>query len=179
MTAENTISSEELAKDKYLLELIFNNYYEQERRFNSAESKISSMISFIGVIFTIQATIFTGILIQLISAHLLSKLVLSFVLIISSVIYVSSLYMFIESYNFGKFKSTPNPHDLCNKSQENVSEGFIVKNLIFNIPKTIDSNEETMQIKINKAKSGFRLFKIGSYFTLIFVIILLVYILTL
>ncbi len=32
MTAENTISSEELAKDKYLLELIFNNYYEQERR---------------------------------------------------------------------------------------------------------------------------------------------------
>lgn len=55
MTAENTISSEELAKDKYLLELIFNNYYEQERRFQTLESKISSMISFIGVIFTIQS----------------------------------------------------------------------------------------------------------------------------
>ena len=44
MTAENTIYSEELAKDKYLLELIFNNYYEQERRFQTLESKISSMM---------------------------------------------------------------------------------------------------------------------------------------
>ena len=48
MTAENTIYSEELAKDKYLLELIFNNYYEQERRFQTLESKISSMM-FYGV----------------------------------------------------------------------------------------------------------------------------------
>ena len=44
MTAENTIYSEELAKDKYLLELIFNNYYEQERRFQTLESKLSSMM---------------------------------------------------------------------------------------------------------------------------------------
>ena len=44
MTAENTISSEELAKDKYLLELIFNNYYEQERRFQTLESKKTALI---------------------------------------------------------------------------------------------------------------------------------------
>ena len=83
MTAENTISSEELAKDKYLLELIFNNYYEQERRFQTLESKISSMISFIGVIFTIQSTLFTSILVQLLSAQLFTKVILSLFLIVS------------------------------------------------------------------------------------------------
>lgn len=94
MTAENTISSEELAKDKYLLELIFNNYYEQERRFQTLESKISSMISFIGVIFTIQSTLFTSILVQLLSAQLFTKVILSLFLIVSLMFYVYALYLF-------------------------------------------------------------------------------------
>lgn len=178
MTAENTISSEELAKDKYLLELIFNNYYEQERRFQTLESKISSMISFIGVIFTIQSTLFTSILVQLLSAQLFTKVILSLFLIVSLMFYVYALYLFVEAYNFGKYRSAPNPHDLYEKSKENIDESFIVKNLIFNIPGTIDDNEKSMQSKINKTKCGFKWFKIGCYFTLFFIIILLIYFLT-
>ena len=125
MTAENTISSEELAKDKYLLELIFNNYYEQERRFQTLESKISSMISFIGVIFTIQSTLFTSILVQLLSAQLFTKVILSLFLIVSLMFYVYALYLFVEAYNFGKYRSAPNPHDLYEKSKENIDESKI------------------------------------------------------
>ncbi len=181
MTAENTTNnqnpSEELTKDKQVLELILNNYYEQERRFNTIESKISSMITFIGVIFTIQATLFTNILIQLIHTQLFIKTTLSLFLIISLACYTYSLYSFVEAYYFGKYHSTPNPHDLYNKSKK-MSESYIIKNLIYNIPDTIDKNEKSMQGKISKSKQGFKWFTIGSYSTLPFIIILIIYIMT-
>lgn len=168
-----------LSRDKYLLELIFNNYYEQERRFSTVESKISSMIAFVGVIFTIQATIFSNILMGIASSYSFFTVILCFFLILSLSCYVYSIYNFIKAYSVGSYISAVNPDVICEKSKNNVDEHIIVKNLIGNVPRFIKSNEKTLTEKISNVNKGFRWFNVGSCFTLLFIIILLSYILIL
>ena len=51
-----------LKRDKEILTHIQHRYDEEERRFQTADSKISSMIAVLIMIFTIQESLFTNIL---------------------------------------------------------------------------------------------------------------------
>ena len=64
---EDKINSEKhddeiLKRDREILTHIQHRYEEEERRFQTVDSKISSMIAVIVMIFTIQASLFTNII---------------------------------------------------------------------------------------------------------------------
>lgn len=60
----NTMSTDDetLQRDKEILTHIQHRYDEEERRFQTVDSKISSMIAVLIMIFTIQGALFTNIL---------------------------------------------------------------------------------------------------------------------
>lgn len=61
---------ETLKRDKEILTHIQHRYDEEERRFQTVDSKISSMIAVLIMIFTIQGSLFTNILSNMVKINI-------------------------------------------------------------------------------------------------------------
>lgn len=79
-------------RDKFLLDMMIHAYEEDERRNTLVDSKNSQMIACIGVMLTIQGSLFTYLLSQFFKINLLSiNIILSVLALISLGYYIYSM----------------------------------------------------------------------------------------
>lgn len=155
---------ETLKRDKEILTHIQHRYDEEERRFQTVDSKISSMIAVLIMIFTIQGSLFTNILSNMDKLNI-SILVL---FIISLVLYLVSIGFFIKAHYFKKFSATPKPSFLMNEGANDESEHTIVKDMIALYGDCVNENEEIIENKTSIAKKGFNFLIYGGCLSFIF-----------
>ena len=163
---EPTMSTDDetLKRDKEILTHIQHRYDEEERRFQTVDSKISSMIAVLIMIFTIQGSLFTNILSNMDKLNI-SILVL---FIISLVLYLVSIGFFIKAHYFKKFSATPKPSFLMDEGANDESEHTIIKDMIALYGDCVKENEETIENKTNIAKKGFAFLIFGGCLSFIF-----------
>ena len=153
-----------LERDREILIHIQHRYDEEERRFQTVDSKISSMIAVLAMIFTIQSSLFTNIIsnVDKISVTIVILFILSLGL------YLISVGFFIKAHYFKKFSTTPKPSFLMEEGRKEESEHTIVKDMIALYGNCADENYETIENKTNIAKKGFAFLIFGGCFSFIF-----------
>ena len=166
----NELKNEEtLKRDREILTHIQHRYEEEERRFQTVDSKINSMIAVLAMIFTIQSSLFTNILSNV------DKISLSVIIlfILSLGLYLLSIGFFIKAHNFKKFSATPKPSFLMKKGKNDESEHGIIKNMIALYGSCVEENNETIENKTSIAKKGFNFLIYGGCLSFIFFIVFL------
>ena len=161
-----------LKRDKEILTHIQHRYDEEERRFQTVDSKISSMIAVLIMIFTIQGSLFTNILSNMDKINIC----LIVLFIISLVLYLISIGFFIKAHYFKKFSATPKPSFLMDEGAKEESEHTIVKDMIALYGDCVDDNEETIEDKTSIAKKGFYFLVYGGCLSFIFIVCFLLYV---
>ena len=153
-------------RDKFLLDMMIHAYEEDERRNTLVDSKNSQMIACIGVMLTIQGSLFTYLLSQFFKINLLSiNIILSVLALISLGYYIYSMKIFIES--------VPNHEYLINSAKKNSHEHNIVADLLGTFCGAIKYNKDVILNKINISKEGFKYFKKGGLTTVLFILVFL------
>ena len=160
---------EEFNRDKEILNHIQHRYEEEERRFQSIDSKISSMIGVLVMIFTIQASVLTNIM----SNNEKVDVCLIVLFITSLALYLISIYYFIDAHNFKKFLATPEPSFLMDEGKKGESEHVIVKDMIALYGDCVEKNEKIMENKTKISKKGFNFLIYGGFLSFIFFVCLL------
>lgn len=155
---------ETLKRDREILSHIQHRYEEEERRFQTVDSKISSMIAVLAMIFTIQSSLLTNILSN--TGKISFTIIILF--IISLGLYLISMGFFIKSHYFKKFSETPKPSFLMNEGKKGELEHTIVKDMIALYGDCVDENYETIENKTNIAKKGFAFLIFGGCLSFIF-----------
>ncbi len=140
--------------DKEILKHIQHRYEEEERRFQSIDSKISSMIAVLAMIFTIQSSLFTTI----ISNTNMVSFSIIMLFIISLGLYLISIGFFIKAHYFKECSVTPEPSFLIDEGAKYESEHTIVKDMIGLYGDCINDNEKVMENKTIIAKKRVFLF---------------------
>ncbi|WP_458456207.1 hypothetical protein [Methanobrevibacter sp.] len=155
---------ETLHRDKEILIHIQHRYDEEERRFQTVDSKISSMIAVLAMIFTIQSSLFTNIL----SNTGKISVIIILLFIISLGLYLISIGFFIKAHYFKNVSVTPVPSFLMNEGAKGESEHTIVKDMIALYGDCADENYETIENKTSIAKKGFAFLIFGGCLSFIF-----------
>lgn len=155
---------ESLKRDKEILTHVQHRYDEEERRFQTVDSKISSMIAVLAMIFTIQSSLFTNILSN---ADKISVTIL-ILFIVSLGMYLISIGFFIKAHYFKKVSITPSPTFLMEEGAKEESEHTIVKDMIALYGNCADENYETIENKTRIAKNGFHFLIYGGCLSFIF-----------
>lgn len=153
-----------LRRDREILKHIQHRYDEEERRFHSIDSKISSMIAVLAMIFTIQSSFFTNI----VSNTDKISFCIIILFIISLGVYLISIGFFIKAHYFKKCSVTPKPSFLMEEGAKDESEHTIVKDMIALYGKSVDENYEILENKTNIAKKGFVFLLFGGCLSFIF-----------
>ena len=170
----------ELNKKKLLLKLMIHNYDEEAKRNELVDSKNSQMIVLTGAMLTLQATLFSNILVDsIISVEGIEfhwKIFVSIFMIISLILYTISMYLFIQAYTFkDKFRSVPNPNLLKYYNDESKYDDVkIIDELLKSFRKHINFNEKLINDKVAKGQEGFDFLKISGMFTVFLLIIMLI-----
>ena len=167
-------------RDKFILDMMIHAYEEDERRNTLIDSKNSQMIAILGVMLTIQGSLFTFLLSNFTTLNSSAmNVILSVLALISLGYYVYSMKIFIDAYYFKTFKSIPNHDYLINSAKKNVHEHNIVGDLIGTFGSAIKFNKEVISGKVDTAKDGFAYFKKGGISTVLFVLVFLLSMLSL
>ena len=156
-------------RDKFLLDMMIHAYEEDERR---------QMIACIGVMLTIQGSLFTYLLSQFFKINLLSiNIILSVLALISLGYYIYSMKIFIDAYSFKTFKSVPNHEYLINSAKKNSHEHNIVADLLGTFCGASKYNKDVILNIINISKEGFNYFKKGGLTNVLFIFVFLFFML--
>ena len=169
----------ELTKKKLLLKLMIHNYDEEVARNELVDNKNSQMIVLTGAMLTLQATLFSNILVDnIISCCFIElhwKILASFFMIISLILYVISMHLFIQAYTFKKtFRSSPSNKLLMYYNNEDCDSLKIIDDLLENLEDTINFNEKLINDKVAKGKDGFDFLNVSVIFTVLLLIIILI-----
>ncbi len=169
---------ETLKRDKFLLDLMIHAYDEEVARNELVDSKNSQMIVLSGVMLTLQSTLFTEVLVN----HILNqsilwsfKVIISIAMVISVILYLYSMYIFINAYAFipNKFCMCPEPQYLLDKAINNQNEFEAQGEILATMCDTIKGNFPVIQSKVNKGALGFIWLKRAVFSTLIVIILFL------
>lgn len=176
------ITQETIERDKLLLDLMIHAYDEDVARNELVDNKNSQMIVLVGVMLTLQATLFINLLVQhiLLNQNFMysAKLILSGAILLSFILYGISLYYYINAYAFSReFKSSPTPKILCDYAKDNQSKFFVQGEMLFTIGKTINDNYSVIEDKVETGRKGFKWLKRACLTTFIFIVLFLIFIL--
>lgn len=171
---------ETLKRDKLLLDLMIHAYDEDLARNELVDNKNCQMIVLTGVMLTLQATFFTELLVNRILLNCLIghdiKVILSVIMLVSMVLYICSLFIFINAYAFNKkFGSSPDPKELLDKALENHSTKKVQGNVLFDFEETISYNQDLIENKIEKGKIGFIILGVAGISTLVFLFLCILF----
>ena len=161
-----------LAKEKILLELMKFGYVNEQNRGFALDNKASSLIAFLGVMLTLQATIFTPTILEYLDLEYIEFAIFFF--LASLVFYIVSILFFINSYRLKKFLSAPNPNKLIKYGYDNeIDEEFIAIEVTGNLKNCIANNMDVFDEKCSSMNAGFIFLIIGIIFSVIFIYALL------
>lgn len=174
MSNEENKIDKEIERTKLLLDLMEHRYEEEERRNESIDSKNSTMLAVIGVMFTLQSTIFTRILIPFSSGFEEYNIYLLILFVSSLICYIFALLFFIYSHHFKtNFISTPSSNWIVTKAKTNDDIIRIIRKMLISFNKAITNNKKVIENKIFWSNNGFYSFLIGGVFTILFCLIFL------
>ena len=170
-----------IMRDKFLADLMFRVYDEDERRNELIDTKNSQMIIFIGSILTLQSTLFISPVVEYVilnnAIDWYCKIIVYFLLIVSFISYLIAIHYFIEAYVFSdKFQSSPSPKGLLDYAKDDVSLFNVQAEVIATLKETIDENDKIINKKIIKGKKGFKWLQKACLTTFIFVLLFLLFI---
>ena len=170
---------ETLKRNKLLLKLMMHNYDEEVSRNELVDSKNSQMIVLTGAMLTLQATLFSNILVgNIISNDFLQfhwKVLSSLLMIISLILYVCSMYSFINAYVFKKkFRSAPSTKILMYYKNEECDYLRTINDLLEQFKAAIDFNEKLINDKVAKGNDGLDFLKVSVLFTVLLLIVFLI-----
>lgn len=177
--AEEEVSKEKLQMDKLLLKMMIHYYDEDERRNELIDSKNSQMIVLTGAMLTLQATLFSNLLIGTIFADTTVtytwKVIVSLFMIISLGLLFYSMYLFINAYVFvDDFRMAPNPEWLIEYHKIDDSEELeMIEGLLNNFNDSVKFNDKLILNKIQKGKDGFDYLKYSLILTLILIVLII------
>lgn len=170
-----------IERDKLLLDLMIHAYDEDVARNELVDTKNSQMIVLVGVMLTLQATLFTDLLVnQLLNNEICfcAKLILSGIILLSFIFYGLSLYYYIEAYAFSKkFNSSPTPKILRGYADKDCPKFWVQRELLLTIGKVIDDNYIVIDDKVETGRKGFKWLKIACFTTFIFIFLFLIFVL--
>ena len=178
----DNVDQETIDRDKLLLDLMIHAYDEDVARNELVDSKNSQMIVLVGVMLTLQATLFTDLLVN----HLLlnndiwfcAKLILSGIILSSFILYGLSLYHYIEAYAFSKkFNSSPTPKILRRYADKDCPKFWVQREMLLTIGKVVDDNYIVIEDKVETGRKGFKWLKIACFTTFIFIFSFLTFVL--
>lgn len=164
-------------RDKFALNLLIKRYEEQERKVSIVDDKISKMIAIIGVLLSVQGSIFTFLLSWFMKNNVCLLDIIFFVLFLTLVgiilgFYALSMKKFIDSYYFKKFKAFPNAGELISLiDNEEYSEYDLTCELIGTVADIIEYNTKEIKRKVATAKEGFVYFENAGIFSISFVLL--------
>jgi len=145
--------------DELLLQILFRNYDEEERRNELIDSKNSQMIVLTGTMLTLQATLFTT---SLLNDFVYNNIPDSmrfwvFILFLGSLIMsVISMILFIWAYKFvGEFHQAPTANYVKKSFEKHRIKSEILEKTFTKLPDTISENKKLMTRKVNIANIGF------------------------
>lgn len=167
-----------IKKDTLLFKLMLHQYDDEISRNESIDSKNSQMIAFLGIMLTIQLTLFVNVLYAYLSGDkwpLIIKVSSCVFLIFNLLLYIASINKFINAYAFsGEFKNGFNPTALFEKSKSKISEEKLLKNLLFNYSSIIRHNHDLIENNVKKANGGFKFLKLAGIVSVLFIVYILV-----
>ena len=174
------ITQETIKRDKLLLDLMIHAYDEDVARNDLVDNKNCQMIVLTGVMLTLQATFFTELLVNSVLLKEVicydGKIILSILMIISMVLYICSLFIFINAYAFNeKFGSSPHPRELLDKAINNHPIKKVQGNVLSDFNKTIEYNSDIIEDKVKKGKIGFIVLGVAGISTLVFLLVFILY----
>ena len=176
----NDLKDDETVKrDKLLLDLMIHVYDEEVDRNELVDNKNCQMIVLTGVMLTLQATLFTEVLVNHIILNngiLFSfKLLTSLTIVISVILYLYSLNIFINTYAFlpNKFSMCPDNQYLLDKAVNDESEFNAQGEILATMSDAIEDNFQVIQSKVDKGIDGFVWLKRAVFSTLIVIILFL------
>ena len=164
------MSNENQLQKQLLLKLMIHNYDEEVHRNELVDSKNSQMIVLTGAMLTLQATLFSNILVDNIISNCYIefhwKVLASFFMIISLILYTISAYLFIQAYTFKKtFRSAPSTKLLMYYKENECEYLKNIEGLLEEFKDTINFNENLINDKVAKGKEGFDFLKVSIVFT--------------
>lgn len=172
-------SEEQLEKDKLLLKMMIHYYDEDERRNELIDSKNSQMIVLTGAMLTLQATLFSNLLIGTIftvtNINHSWKILVSLLMIISLGLLFYSMYLFINAYVFvDDFHMAPNPEWLIEYHKiDDSEESEMIEGLLENFNESVRFNDDLIRDKIKKGEDGFKYLKYSGISTLLLIILII------
>ena len=174
------VDQETIDRDKLLLDLMIHAYDEDVARNELVDNKNCQMIVLTGVMLTLQATFFAELLVNSVLLKDVicydGKLILSFLMLGSMVLYIVSLFIFINAYAFQEtFGSSPDPEELLDKAVNNHPINKVQGNVLYDFNETINSNFNIIEDKIRKGQIGFIVLKVAGLSTLLFLLIFILY----
>lgn len=170
---------DQLQEKELLLKLMIHNYDEEVARNELIDNKNSQMIVLTGAMLTLQATLFSNILAGSIISNCCIewhwKILASFFMIISLILYTISMYLFIQAYTFKKtFRSTPSTELLMYYKKNECDYLKTIDDLLEKFEDTINFNENLINEKVAKGKEGFDFLKVSVVFTVLLLIVILI-----
>lgn len=161
----------ELNKYMTLLELSKFRYGEEERRNQLIDEKHKSLIAFLGVMITIQITVFPSIAEYFTTPLSVLDYSVCVVFILSLIFYTASIIYFICSLQYDEFESVPKTDAIMDYSYDvDCGLGFIIGNTICSFDKALNHNKNVIDNKINKGENGYKLLIFGVVFSVLFII---------
>ena len=158
---------------------MIHNYDEEVKRNELIDSKNSQMIVLTGAMLTLQSTLFTEVLVNhiLLNSHtiLSFKILTSLTMIISVILYLYSMYIFINAYAFlpESFTQCPKPQYLLDKAINNQNEFEAQGEILATMCDTINDNYPIIENKVYKGRLGFIWLKRAVFSTLVIIMLFL------
>ena len=148
-----------IKKDTLLFKLMLHQYDDEISRNESIDSKNSQMIAFLGIMLTIQLTLFVNVLYAYLSGDKWPLIIK----VSSCVFLIFNLLLYVASIN-----------KLFEKSKSKISEEKLLKNLLFNYSSIIRHNHDLIENKVKKANGGFKFLKLAGIVSVLFIVYILV-----
>lgn len=174
--SNNENEEENFNRENMLLELMLLTYKNEEQRHLSIDNKCGSLIAFLGTMMTIQST-FGVLFLQMINIDVKYLAIISLFFIISLSKYGFAIYNFVNAYKLQEFHRAPSIKKLDKYANEGTSREWIAIQETQNIKAAIEYNDERINYKSGYMDIGFHYLNRGILFTILFIIVLTIFIL--
>lgn len=158
-------------KGELLLKLASEKYLEEERRNDLIDRKNTSLVGFLGVMLSIQATLFPNLLNTKLHFNSFWYELVILVYFLSLLSYFIAMILFFKSLNYKKFESTPVLEDLYKFKTRDYYLNKIINTIINNYKNVIEKNDKIMCDKINYSTKGMYALIFGIIMLILFIIL--------
>ena len=160
-----------LERDKFCFELISDTYNSEKNRNNDIDGKASKLITFVGILVSLQSA-FGTLLLKDVSSSFYYIYVSIF--LIGLLFFIISIGFGLKAYKIQKWKDVPKTSKIIDYGKQDKDLQSIIRIISMERSKAVEKNKEKMKCKVNSIKLGFSFFLIGIITTFILILLILI-----